>query len=177
MHLSCKTQLTTKNSALFSKKLLEKLKSAMQVTKPGTVSKAKEKMWMEYAALRTNVLPYVWSYFLTSVNCPHLVSEPLLAELINEEIFEGMITDMYRIYETTLTPLAAGSQDTSTLSKDEDNVIRYACGYIVRTMLKKYLQQHGEKKGALFVQCITRMQADHADDKPLSTFYMNGLRQ
>ena len=121
---------------------------------------------MEYAALRTDVLPNIWSYFLTSVNCPHLFNEPLLAELINEEIFEAMITDMYRIYETTLAPSAAGSQDTSTLSKDE---VRYAFGYIVRTMLKKYLQQHGEK-GALFVQCITRMQADHADDKPLSTF-------
>ena len=36
-------------------------------------------------------------------------------------------------------------------------------------MLHKYLKQHGEKAGA-FVECIGRMQADHTDDKPLSSF-------
>ena len=78
-----------------------------------------------------------------------------------------VITDMYGTYEATRTP--SGSQETSTLSKDDDNVIRYAYGYTVRTMLIKYLKQHGEK-GAIFVQCIARMQADHTDDKLLSTF-------
>ena len=149
----------------FSAKLLGNLKAAIQITKPATVSKAKERMWMDYAALRANVLPKVWSNFLTSVNCPHLVNEPLLAELINEEIFEGMIIEMYGLYETVHTP----PQERSILSKDEDNIIRYACGYIVRTMLQKYLKQHGEK-AASFVECISRMQADHTDDKPLSSF-------
>ena len=39
----------------FSAKLLGNLKAAIQITKPATISKAKERMWMDYAALRANV--------------------------------------------------------------------------------------------------------------------------
>ena len=40
--------------------------------------------------------------FLTSVNCSHLVNEPLLPELVNEEIFEGMMKELYDLLSLIL---------------------------------------------------------------------------
>ena len=40
----------------FSANLVGNLKSAMQISKPITVPKAKERIWMEYATVKANVL-------------------------------------------------------------------------------------------------------------------------
>ena len=43
----------------FLAELLGNFKSAIQISKPATIPKAKEKIWMEYAALRANILPEI----------------------------------------------------------------------------------------------------------------------
>ena len=45
----------------------------------------------------------------------------------------------------------------------------HACGYVVKKLLHKYIQQDGDKAAA-FVECISRMQSGHKDDKPVSSF-------
>ena len=68
---------------------------------------------------------------------------------------------------------AIDQQDTEAstviLSKDEENILRYACGYVVKKLLHKYIQQDGDKAAA-FVECISRMQSGYKDDKPVSSF-------
>ena len=118
--------------------------------------------------IRANKLPVLWNTFLSSISCPHLTGEPLLIELINEQIMEGLLADTFKVFEEPLD-----QQDTEAsaviLSKDEDNILRYACGYVIKKLLHKYVRQDGDKAAA-FVECITRMQSGHEDDKPVSSF-------
>ena len=100
-----------------------------QIKRPATVPKLKEGIWVEYAATRVNKLRKTWSNFLTTINCSHVSSKPLLAELVNEQVFEDLITNMFRTYST---PSLQCIKPTIKSSKEEENVIRYASGYIAR---------------------------------------------
>ena len=132
------------------------------------VPKLKEKVWIQYVEIRANKLPVLWNTFLSSISCPHLASEPLLTELINEQIMEGLLTDMFKVFEEPLD-----QQDTKAsaviLSKDKENILRYAYGYAVKKLLHEYVRQDGDKAAA-FVECITRMQSGHENDKLVSSF-------
>ena len=46
-----------------------------------------------------------------------------------------------------------------TLNEDEENIIRYACGYIGMKLHRKYMKIEGEK-AARFVECLDRMKVD-----------------
>ena len=80
----------------FSVDLLANLKSTFQYGKPATVPKLKEKIWMQYMEIRAKKLPVLWNMFLSSISCPHLTGEPLLTELINEQIMEGLLADILK---------------------------------------------------------------------------------
>lgn len=156
------------NFEAFSMDLLTSLKSVFQCSKPTTVPKIKERIWIQYAEIRANKLPVVWNAFLTSISRTHLGSEPLLTELINEQLMEGLMIDTFKVFEepsvrqNTKAPVAV-------LSKDEENILRYASGYVIKKLHHKYVQQHGYKAAA-FTECIARMQSGHEDNKPLSSF-------
>ena len=157
------------NFEKFSVDLLTNLKSTFQCSKPATVPKLKEKVWIQYVEIRANKLPVLWNTFLSSISCPHLAREPLLTELINEQIMEGLLTDTFKVFEEPLDQQDTEASAAVILSKDEENVLRYACGYVVKKLLHEFVQQDGDKAAAL-VECIARMQSGHEDDKPLSSF-------
>ena len=46
-----------------------------------------------------------------------------------------------------------------SLSKDEQNVLRYCCGYVGMRLHKKFLKVSGQK-AAQFVECLSHMRAD-----------------
>ena len=137
----------------FSYDLLTSLKEPLHlITKPETVPKIKEKMWIEYAAIRARKLPRIWSEFLSKANCEHIASEPLSMEIINESIFQDHIMKMFQ------QPCVQERVTVVTLNEDEENIIRYACGYIGMKLQSKYLKMQGEK-AAEFVECLDKLQA------------------
>jgi len=78
-------------------------------------------------------------------------------ELINESLLENMAKDMYTIpqpRESTCTR----DNIIICLSKDEQNIIHYACGYVGVKLHNRFVKQHGEK-AASFVECIYYMHA------------------
>ena len=133
------------NFEVFSMDLLASLKSVFQCSKPTTVPKIKERIWIQYAEIRANKLPVVWNAFLTSISRTHLGSEPLLPELINEQIMKGLMIDTFKVFEEPSV-----RQDTkapaAVLSKDEENILRYTSGYVIKKLHHKYVQQHGVKQ-------------------------------
>ena len=73
-------------------------------------------------------------------------------ELVNETLLERMIKSRY-----ALTPPEVAARPPS-LTRDEESIIRYACGYIGMKLHEKYIKQHG-KKAAEFVECLDSMNA------------------
>ena len=157
--------------AEFSVNLIDTLNSTLEMKEPAIVQKLKENIWIEYAAIRANKLPELWNNFLASINCSNLGNDPLLTELVNEQIFEGLLEKVFKIYDSKPTSTIASVRIGTNFSKDEENVIRYACGYVVRKLMQKFLnQKNNEIKGAAFVESLSRMRADHEDNASLTSF-------
>jgi hypothetical protein len=77
-------------------------------------------MWTTFFRLRQIKLPDLWRQFLHSVSCGCATEEPLFMELVNEVCFESMIKETYAtIPDRTIT--------ATSLTIDEENIIRYAC--------------------------------------------------
>ena len=143
----------------FAEELHATLNSIMETTQPSTMVKLRENMWMKYASVRANKLPPLWRRFLTDINCEAHCNEPLLAELVNETILDSLINTTFPEFNMTrATPMI-------DITKDEENILRYACGFIGMKLRQKFLKMEGEK-AAQFVECLNRMH----NDGPMTSF-------
>ena len=78
--------------------------------------------------------------------------EPLFVELVNESLLEKLCKNMFGIPRRE----SSRSETVSTyLSEDEQNIIRYACGYVGMKLYNRFVKQPGEK--AATVECIDHM--------------------
>ena len=103
---------------------------------------------------------------MVSINCAHLSNKPLLAELVNEQILEGQLNNTLKVYHQAAEP----THTIINFSKDEENIIRYACGYVARKLMQKFMKQKGEK-AAVFVECLSKMRSGHEDSGSLTSFF------
>lgn len=87
-------------------------------------------------------------------------SDPLLPQLVCQSLFEDMIKSKFSSQKEQ--GLRKTSQ-TRVLSKDEQNVLRYASGYVAMSLLRHYKEQHGSK-AASFVECLSHMAIDGPED-------------
>lgn len=137
--------------AVFSERLVSLLRSPLEVSTPTTMSKRREIMWAEYAKLRVEKLPKLWKEFI-NIGCSHVFREPLLMEIANEALFEKLIEEMF-------STEAEDSVESVSLTKDEENILRYACGYVGMKLHQHFLKLPGDK-AAQYVECLYNMQSD-----------------
>ena len=138
----------------FSQQLFALLQSPLQLQSSATMAKRRELMWTKYINLRESVLPGLWKSLLVEMKCNDITREPLFMELVNESVFEELTKVMYTpVEEQRNTPA-----DTN-FSKDEQNILRYACGYVAMKLHRRYLKQHGIK-AATFVECLDHMEVE-----------------
>ena len=121
---ACSKEGNKERFARFSLELLTLLKSTLESSKPTALSQRRERLWITFCKLRAERLPTLWKEFLQDICCNSSIKEPLFTEIVNETLLE----DMYAI------PQREEGMPTSTkntyLTKDEENIIRYACGYV-----------------------------------------------
>ena len=113
----------------------------------------RERMWVQYAHLRTTALPSLWREFLEKIQCRHASTEPLFMELMNESLFEGLIKETFQGEQHPSPP---DHEKALHLTKDE---WRYACGYVAMKLQTRFLKQPGNK-AAVFVECLDHMEAE-----------------
>lgn len=134
--------------ALFSEEFTGTLISALG-DEASSKSIDRAKMWTTFHKLRESKLPALWRSYLKSIGCSSALEEPLFMELVNETFFANIIKQKY----------AAPPKLTFTrpsLTKDEENIIRYACGFVGMKLHDRFIKQAG-KKAAEFVECIDSM--------------------
>lgn len=105
----------------------------------------REQMLATFFRLRQSKLPDMWRQFLHSISCESATVEPLFIEVC----FENMIKERY-----ATTP--AKTSTATSLTVDEENIIRYACGFVGMKLHDRFIKQHGSK-AAEFVECIDSM--------------------
>ena len=77
-------------------------------------------------------------------------------ELMNESLFEGLIKETFQGEQHPSPP---DHEKALHLTKDECNILRYACGYVTMKLQTRFLKQPGNK-AAVFVECLDHMEAE-----------------
>lgn len=151
----CMLEKNKEKFGLFATRLTEIICSVFEDTGPDTepssLSKRKEKMWMSFSRARECELPALWGIFLKSIKCASALEEPLFMELVNETFLEKFIKSKY-----ATPPTVNETVKPPSMTRDEENIIRYACGYVGMKLHDRFIKQHGSK-AAEFVECIDTM--------------------
>ena len=64
------------------------------------------------------------------------MNKPLVMQLTNQQNFKEMLIAMFKTYDKE--PIA--TETPITLTKDEENMLRHACGYVARKLCQKFLK-------------------------------------
>lgn len=145
----CVLEENTDKFVLFAAEFTAAISSALESSDASSPYLAKGIMWMTFHTVRETKLSDLWSSFLPGIGCSNALEEPLFMELVNEIFFENMIKIKYatRREKSIIAP---------SLTKDEENIIRYACGYVGMKLHARFIRQSG-RKAAEFVECIDSM--------------------
>lgn len=144
----------------FSVELVEALQSCFDCAKRCcSIATKKTKIWTSFHQVRQEKLPSVWKKFLSSIN---IVSEdPLLQQSVNQRLFDKFLQEYCQGFiESRSDTDQTTSEDagTSSMSKDELNVLQYVGGYVPHSLLKKYEKRiQSGTKYEQFVTCLRNM--------------------
>ena len=108
-----------------------------------------EKIWSEFHMLRISSLPRLWNSCFSTLGIPSV--DPLVIQSLNQILFE----DLLRENIGACIPQVASTR-ISSLSKDEENALRYAAGYVPYRLLRRY-EKSSNEKSQQFVECLGNM--------------------
>ena len=126
----------------------------------------REKLWTAFHTLSVRELPELWYglFEVDSAVIPKL--SPLVYQNVNQRLYEDLIKS-HLSSQSTGTPTGIPPQ----LTGDEENIIRYAAGYVALKLLKKYEQSTPE-----YVECLSAM-AVAGDDSSLLEYTSKWTRE
>ena len=117
-----------------------------------TASK-REALWAEFHQLRINgkdKLHKLWKELLQQLKV--IDDDPLLKQSVYTDLFGLLLKEYFSSQTKSAAPLAS----TTELTSDEANALRYACGYVARSILHKYETKKGDVCSQ-YVQCLGDM--------------------
>jgi hypothetical protein len=124
---------------------------------------AKVRAHRDFHQARITNIPTIWKS-LTSVAEPPVNIEPINVQAVSRHLFDGCMEDFFALLQA---PVAAEkSKEEVKLLADEENVLRYASGYIGMKLLKQFKRAKG-RKTAQFRECLSHMAREGED----SSFY------
>ena len=90
-------------------------------------------------------------------------SDKLLQQSVAQKLFEMLLHSQFSTSTSSQRKRSHHSQDTP-LSKDELNVLQYACVYVPHALLKRYRKRCGQKYEK-YIECIGKMavQSEYED--------------
>ena len=123
-------------------------------------STKRERLWRAFHKQSVEQLPSKWKKLYTSLNIEGM-AEQLFDQTVNVVIYEQLMKEHF-VLCTGRPSRNIGNRDQEVqLSKDEMNALRYASGYIVMKILKKYEKEHVRKKLGIkaeqFEMCLGNM--------------------
>ena len=136
--------------------------SALQSCFSGRVKSTKSmkvKVQKNFHMVRVGSLPTIWEKVTADAGIPPLLA--LEFQSVSRHLFNYMMVEYFKAEHTQ-------GSDTHevTLLAEEENIVRYASGYVAMKLGKKFKKQNGEK-ASQFMECLTRMSV-MGDD---SSFY------
>ena len=141
----------------------------------------RERLWSSFHKLRQKELMDIWGKFFEMIGKDRL--DPLVQH-VNQSLFEDMLkTYIQSLFEDMLKTYIQPSKQTvtcpehhlPTLSSDEENIIRYAAGYVPMKLMKKYEKQSLDV-AVEYVECLNSM-AVNGDESSLQAYTLEWSRK
>ena len=113
----------------------------------------RESLWAEFYQLRiyqNDKLHKLWKELLQQLKV--IDDDPLLKQSVYTDLFALLVKNYFGSQATT----SAAPSPTTELTSDEANTLRYACGYVARSILRKYETRNGDVYSQ-YVQCLGDM--------------------
>ena len=127
-------------------------------------SSKRESLWAEFHRLRCDEagkLNSLWKELLCHLKIAD--DDPLLKQSVYNELFMVLTKEYFTSQSTSSDP----PLQTVELTSDEANALRYAGGYVARTILRKYEKKSGEVSSQ-YVQCLGDMSVEGEGSDVLS---------
>lgn len=109
----------------------------------------REHLWRAFHQLRIKELVDVWKRFYSVTKRGKF--DPLIEQHVNQKLFEDMLRTHLQVPQAE-----ASNGSTIQLSEAEENIIRYAAGYVSMSLLKKY-EKGSSDKAVQYIECLSRM--------------------
>ena len=131
------------NSAV---KLVNVLETTFSKSTEYTRSRAvqSEKIWQAFHVVRISKLVNLWEQLIKSLEED---LDPLVQQYVNQKLYED-IKSKCCSHPSTMS--------IHTLTPDEENIIRYASGYVPMVLMKRH-ERNVSEKSASFVECLSCM--------------------
>lgn len=105
----------------------------------------KEKAWIAFHQLRISELPKVWIHFTTK-----------LSSLIYQHVNYKLYAELVKSKLCRSAPPYSTHTDIQ-ISEDEENIIRYAAGYVPFKLMKKYEKSSDTQFAISVIECLSNM--------------------
>ena len=114
-------------------------------------SKKREHLWSMFHNVRMETkFPSLWINLMGKLDIT--VDDPLLEQSLYQEVFEIVAKEYFECSRSE----SITTHKVDSISPDELNVLRYACGYVGRKLLKCYEKKHGDV-AQQYVTCLNEM--------------------
>lgn len=153
----------------FSEELISTIKTCVEVSeKCRSVATLREKAQVNFYKLRMNQIPALWAEFYIQMGIN--MEDLLLCQSVSQQVFDVLLIQHLSSKAPSRQPAVHAQQ----LDRDEDNALRYACGYVPFKLLRKYKQQSSQKT-MQFSTCLTKMAVDEGDNEGTFEDYTTGV--
>ena len=137
------------NFDAFATKLMKTLEKRFFST-ISTVTRSRsvlrEKMWTTFHQLRLSELPLIWTEFF-----------PNMSSLVCQQVSYKLYADLAKINLSQGQGIKPPSTEIPELTLDEENIIRYAAGYVPFKLLKKYEKSKEVDFALSVIECLLTM--------------------
>jgi hypothetical protein len=126
------------------------------------IASKRESLWAEFHQLRINKqdkIHKLWKELLEKLKVTE--DDPLLKQSVYTDLFGLLVKEYFNSQATT-----SAAPSATELTSDEANALRYACGYVARSILRKYETRKGDVYSQ-YVQCLGDMAVEGEGDDVL----------
>ena len=120
---------------------------------------ARERAYRCFNQARLMELPRTWKRLFSRISViGQQFDHPLHLQAVNRRLFNQLLTNKL-LCETSATNSTSLCDAALTLSNEEENAIRYACGYVCMKVLKT-LRSSKKANAIQFAECLSNMACD-----------------
>ncbi len=121
-------------------------------------SVVKEKAWIAFHKLRISELPQLWSKFKPNLS-------PLVCQHVNYQLYAELV----KSHLCLSVPPRNTHVEVPELTEDEENILRYAAGYVPFKLLTKYEKISDTEFAVSVIECLSDMSVN-GDESDLMAY-------